>query len=129
MTYTRTIPIEFAHCDPAGIVFYPRYVEMAQNVVETFFSDALDHPFARIVADGGGVPAVTLSVDFKKPARLGERLTWTLDVSHIGRTSIGFALAAEDRLSVRITVVWVGPGLTPTPIPDPIRQRLEAHHA
>ena len=24
----RTVRIEWAHCDPAGIVYYPRYFEM-----------------------------------------------------------------------------------------------------
>ena len=28
MLYHRLYPIEFNHCDPAGIVFYPRYFEM-----------------------------------------------------------------------------------------------------
>ncbi|MCQ0968849.1 acyl-CoA thioesterase (plasmid) [Paracoccus sp. TK19116] len=128
MTYSRDIAIEFAHCDPAGIVFYPRYVEMAQNVVETFFTEELDHPFAKLVAGGGGVPAVSLSFTFRKPSRLGDRLRWTLDVARIGRTSIDFALAADDRLTAGITVVWTE-GMAPAPIPDPIRQRLEAHHA
>ena len=46
MTYTRTVPIEFNHCDPAGIVFYPRYFEMTNSVVENFFPDEVGHSFA-----------------------------------------------------------------------------------
>ena len=41
MTYTRHIRIEFNHCDPAGIVFYPRYFEMTNSVVENFFADVV----------------------------------------------------------------------------------------
>ena len=39
MLYHRLYPIEFNHCDPAGIVFYPRYFEMTNSVVENFFAD------------------------------------------------------------------------------------------
>ena len=48
MSYTRPIRIEFNHCDPAGIVFYPRYVEMLNDVVEHWFQHALGCSFAQL---------------------------------------------------------------------------------
>ena len=36
MTYHRPIQIEFNHCDPAGIVFFPRYYQMVSSVCENF---------------------------------------------------------------------------------------------
>lgn len=129
MTYRRVVPIEFCHCDPAGIVFYPRYVEMAQHVVENFFIDVLDYPFSRMIAAGQGAPAVRLEFDFRKPSRLGDRVEWALVVEHAGRSSIRFLLRAGERLEARITVVWIGPDFRPATIPDDIRRLLEAHHA
>ena len=35
--HSLALPIRFRHCDPAGIVFYPRFIEMAHSVVEDFF--------------------------------------------------------------------------------------------
>jgi 4-hydroxybenzoyl-CoA thioesterase len=32
--YQREVLVRFAHCDPAGIVFYARYFEMINGVVE-----------------------------------------------------------------------------------------------
>ncbi|AUH33798.1 acyl-CoA thioesterase [Paracoccus tegillarcae] len=128
MSYRRILPIEFCHCDPAGIVFYPRYVEMAQHVVENYFTEVLETPFSQMVAAGQGVPAARLEFDFRKPSRLGDRLEWVLQVEHIGRSSIRFLLNAEDRLEARITVVWIGEGFVPAPLPDPVRKRLQAHH-
>lgn len=128
MSYRRIVPIEFCHCDPAGIVFYPRYVEMAQHVVENFFTDVLDSPFGQMMLAGQGVPAARLEFDFRKPSRLGDRLEWVLQVEQIGRSSIRFLLDAEDRLQARITVVWIADGFTPSPIPDDIRDRLQVHH-
>ena len=34
----------FKHCDPAGIVFHPRYFETVNDCVAAFF-DALGDPF------------------------------------------------------------------------------------
>ena len=33
MTFTTQRKVRFQHCDPAGIVFYPRYFEMINSVV------------------------------------------------------------------------------------------------
>lgn len=129
MSYHRVIPIEFAHCDPAGIVFYPRYAEMVNSMVENFFLDEVRYSFARIMADGFGIPTVRLEVDFHKPSRLGERLEWILRVASLGRTSAGFHLTAQDRVEASVTVVWIDRNFAPAPWPDQIRNTLEAHHA
>lgn len=128
MSYSRVIPIEFCHCDPAGIVFYPRYAEMVNHVVENFFIDEVGYSFARMMAEGHGLPTARLEVDFRKPSRLGDRLEWLLAVEHVGRSSARFLLRAEDRVEARATVVWMDRG-APAPWPDHIRPALEAHHA
>ena len=89
MIYRRRIPIEFNHCDPAGIVFYPRYFEMTNSVVENFFREAMDYPFARMMAEGVGTPTVKLEMDFKSPSRLGEVLDWALEVRRLGARAKG----------------------------------------
>ncbi|TRW95061.1 acyl-CoA thioesterase [Paracoccus sp. M683] len=129
MAYSRVIQIEFCHCDPAGIVFYPRYAEMVNHVVENYFIDVLKHPFHQMVAAGQGIPAVRLEMDFRKPSRLGDRVEWVLGVEHLGRSSIRFRLNAEDRIDARVTVVWMEAGFKPSAIPDTIRKILEADHA
>ena len=40
------ITVEWGDCDPAGIVFYPRYLEMFNNLVEDWFCDGLKLSFA-----------------------------------------------------------------------------------
>ena len=78
MLYRRNIQIEFNHCDPAGIVFYPRYFEMTNSVCENFFAEVAGHSFAAMMAARQGVPTARLSVDFHAPSRLGETLDWRL---------------------------------------------------
>lgn len=129
MTYTRTIAIEFCHCDPAGIVFYPRYAEMVNHMVENFFHDVVGHGFGPMMAAGQGMPTVRLEVDFRKPSRLGDRLEWALTVEHLGRTSARFLIRAQDRIEARATVVWMARDFTPSEWPTDMRNILEAHHA
>ena len=113
MTFTLPIRIGFNHCDPAGIVFYPRYFEMMNQAVETFFREVADYPFERMVATGNGVPTARVEVDFRIPSRLGEVLDWTLDITRVGRTSVTFAVTAaqgpEQRLTATLTLVSLLP--------------------
>jgi 4-hydroxybenzoyl-CoA thioesterase len=130
--YSRDIRIEFNHCDPAGIVFFPRYFEMLNSQVENFFRDALGHPFERIImAERHSVPTVHFEIDFRQPSRLGELVRFDLWVARLGRSSVDFRHRAgapgPDRLSATQRLVWVGPDGRALPWPDVLRARLAAH--
>lgn len=131
MAYHRIIPIEFNHCDPAGIVFYPRYFEMTNSVVENFFREAADLPFAQIMAQQNGVPTARIETDFLAPSRLGEELLWELVVDRLGKSSVTFRLSASlngaIRVRARLTLVWLMPDHRPGPWPDALRDRLARH--
>lgn len=132
MSYARDFTVQFGQCDPAGIVFYPRYFEMLNATVEAFFAEGLGHSFARIhIEEGCGVPTAHLDVDFHAPSRLGEVLTFTLRVRRIGGSSATFetlvTCGAEKRLTVRQVIVWTGPGLKPARWPKALADGLAAH--
>lgn len=131
MSYNRQIRIEFNHCDPAGIVFYPRYFEMTNSVVENFFRDVVGYPFDAMMADGTGVPTARVETDFKVPSRLGDLLDWDLLVERLGGSSATFRLTArcegQLRLTARLTLVRLGAGKRPTRWPDVIRAMLATH--
>ncbi|MGB3316865.1 MAG: thioesterase family protein [Albidovulum sp.] len=132
MSYARDFTVQFGQCDPAGIVFYPRYFEMLNATVEGFFADELDYSFARIhIEEGGGVPSAHLDVDFHAPSRLGEVLRFTLRVTRIGRSSATFetrvTCGVEPRLTIRQVIVWTGPGLKPVRWPQKLAEGLAAH--
>jgi 4-hydroxybenzoyl-CoA thioesterase len=133
MTYTRSIRIEFNHCDPAGIVFYPRYFEMMNSVVENFFRDVAGYPFERMVGAGNGVPTARVEIDFRVPSRLGEVLDWTLDVRRVGRSSVTFGISAtggdKERLRAVLTLVWIAQKGLSAPWPDEIRARIAPSEA
>ncbi|MCC6001505.1 MAG: acyl-CoA thioesterase [Pararhodobacter sp.] len=140
MSYGRDIRIEFNHCDPAGIVFFPRYFEMINSMTENFFRDRLDYPFERIVMDERqSVPTVHLEIDFRAPSRLGELVRFTLDVVRLGRSSVdlrhralgmpkdaaGNGDTGTVRLQAHQRLVWVDKAGRATPWPDELRHRFE----
>lgn len=133
MIYSRSIRIEFNHCDPAGIVFYPRYFEMTNSVAENFFRDVAGLSYAEMMQAFSGVPTARLEADFHKPSRLGEVLDWQVTAGRFGGSSLELFLTAlcggELRLSVRKVLVFVsgqGGDFKPSAWPEGVRQRIEA---
>lgn len=131
MTYTRLIQIEFNHCDPAGIVFYPRYFEMTNSVVENFFNDVVGRSFAQMhVAAQNGVPTVAIEADFMAPSRLGDKVLFSLVIVKLGRSSVTVCIEGrmgdEVRMRATLTLVWID-GMKAAAWPDVMRARLQAY--
>lgn len=125
--------VRFAHCDPAGIVFYPRFFELMQEATEDFFRFALETPFEELVnRDGIVMPAVSLDVRWHAPSRLADTLAIDVGVARLGSASIDFvyemSCRGERRMSARTTQVQTlrATGRS-TPIVDPLRARLAGH--
>jgi 4-hydroxybenzoyl-CoA thioesterase len=109
--FIKTEKIRFKHVDYAGIVFYPRFLEMLNDLVEDWFEEALDRPFSEI-HETNGIPTVDLKVQFKNAARLGQVLQKKLWVKNIGFASLlcGFEFIDEmgkTTLSGEVTLVNV----------------------
>jgi 4-hydroxybenzoyl-CoA thioesterase len=131
MTYERLIQIEFNHCDPAGIVFYPRYFEMVNSVIENFFADVVGRSFSAMHNNAdNGVPTVAMEAVFQKPSRLGDKVRFTLRVEKVGGSSVRLRIEGFGpdglRLSVGMTLAWIS-GMKAAPWPDVMRAALEAY--
>jgi len=122
--------VEFNHCDPAGIVFYPRYFEMISATVERFFAGALDFSWGQMGLAGGiGVPMGNINTDFHNPSRLGDTLDFELTVTRLGRASVTFQILClcegQKRFTCTATLVYanvkVGKSLS---WPDALRENL-----
>lgn len=131
MAFSKPVRVRFKHCDAAGIVFYPRYFEMLNDLIEDWFDEALDWPFdAMHLSAHAGVPTAELQCRFVAPSRLGERLTRQLRVTHIGRSSvvvaIRFAGGDDDtRLEITQRLVCVDTRtMHPQALPDAVRTAM-----
>lgn len=134
MTFSRDIKIRFQHCDPAGIVFYPRYFEMLNQMVEDWFGEELGLSFQEMhQTQGIGVPAVRVECDFVKASRIGDVLTFTLGLAEIGTKSFRLVFSAhhsgEARLRAQMTLVCVSLGetLRGVEIPASMRSSMEPY--
>lgn len=122
--------VMFQHCDPAGIVFYPRYFEMLNAATECWFDERLGCSFARLHGPmQAAVPTARFEIEFERPSRLGDVLEIALRLTRVGRSSSGLSFEAqaggETRLSAASVLVHVGqPKGRPRPWPDDLRQAL-----
>jgi 4-hydroxybenzoyl-CoA thioesterase len=131
--YRKDIPVRFGDCDAAGIVFYPRYMEMFNNLVEDWCREELNFSFTEIVTRRRwGVPTVRLEVDFAAPSVFGEVLTASLSLLALGRTSMTLAISLRGpdgapRVNGKVVLVLIDRRVTRAiPIPDEVRARMAA---
>lgn len=117
----------FRHCDPAGIMFFPRMLEVVNDAVESFFEHELGWPFHEIHPEWA-VPTVEISTRFKVPCRLGESLTLSVVPTKAGRSSLTLktscAVQKDLRFETNQTLVCVNANGAPTPWPEHVRQRV-----
>lgn len=128
MQFEKPQKVLFRHCDPAGIIFYPRYFEMVNDLVEAFFDEALGWPFEQLLQQAG-VPTAEISLRFAAPSRHGDHLRLMLQVVRLGRASMGLEFRAlcgtELRFEGSSVLVHVDATGKPCPWPDAIRNLIE----
>lgn len=110
----RTLRVEWCDCDPAGIIFYPRYFEMFDTSTTVLIERALgmkkiDYLKAYAFA---GHPLVETRARFRFPTRFGDEVGIETRLAECGRSSFkiehrltkGGALAVEG-FETRVWVV------------------------
>ena len=134
------VVVRWGHCDPAGIVYFPRFFEMFHDAMEQWFSEALQMPYADVILGRKlGFPSVHTEADFKSPSALGETLAVELRVGGLGQKSIVFdyrvRLHGDDQAPPRVVgrTICALMNLDPTsdryrrsmPLPADLRQAIE----
>lgn len=111
----RPLRIEWGDCDPAGIVFFPRYMAFFDASTAHLF-EAAGFPEQALRRDYGvvGCPMVDLKAKFHVPCRFGEDVVVESFVEDWRRSSFDVRhrlFKAGDVLAVESweTRVWAGP--------------------
>ncbi len=136
LVHRRNIRIEWGDCDPAQIVFYPRYFAMFDGGAQELFRAALGMPKIEWVKVYGivGIPLVDAKARFIIPSWYGDDVVLESRVTEWRRSSFslehkifkGDALALEGAE----TRVWAGadpakPGkIKGYPIPDAVKAQF-----
>jgi 4-hydroxybenzoyl-CoA thioesterase len=125
--------IRFHHCDPAGIVFYPQYFVLFNELVEDWFNQGLGIDFARLhVEEHRGIPMGNIECRFHSPSKVGDILHLSLSIQRIGKSSIQLNVTGSSggEIRVRATLTVVHASLTTRramPFPDDMRAQLERY--
>jgi 4-hydroxybenzoyl-CoA thioesterase len=133
---SRKVRIEWGDCDPAGIIFYPRYFEIFDAATAALFERALGlTKFQQLKHfDFAGYPLARTRAKFIRPTRFGDDVTVD-SVIKFGRSSF----EVEHRLSLGGTVcvecsetrVWVvrdpaTGGIKSQPVPEEVLAKFRA---
>jgi 4-hydroxybenzoyl-CoA thioesterase len=115
----KTIRVEWGDCDPAGIVYYPRFFEMFDACTNALFEKAGFVKKEMLAKYGlAGIPMVETSAKFFVPSSFGDTVTVESTILEWGNSSFrvehklfrGDVLAAEG-LEKRVWTVRAKDGL------------------
>jgi 4-hydroxybenzoyl-CoA thioesterase len=100
--------VRFQHCDPAGIVFYPMYFQLFNEVVEDWFAGGLGTTFREFHLERRlGLPVKKTECEFFAPSRLGDTLDCALQVTRVGGSSVGATIRVTCGDELRAEVKYV----------------------
>lgn len=131
--FTRSVPIRFSHCDPAGIVYFPHYFDMFNGLIEDWYGQELGYDYAELITGRRyGFPFVHIECDFKIPSRIGEVIDLTLLIEDIGRASltIGIVCHRDNIVRLRARMVTAMMSLETkkaAAIPEGLREAIAAY--
>jgi 4-hydroxybenzoyl-CoA thioesterase len=122
----KRLLVEWGHCDPAGIVFFPQYLAWFDDCTTALFLDA-GMPIQTLFKQQAviGFPIVDLRARFIQPSKFGDELIAESTVTKFGKSSFvvrhqilkAAALAVESFA----TRVWTAPDPTD---PSKMKSRL-----
>lgn len=129
--------VNFADCDPARLVFYPRYFEWFDRATEMMFR-AVDLKWEVLFAAGrwNGVPLLDVGANFKRPCRLGDAIeieSWveewrgkTFLVRHMIRNKGELAVEGHELRAWTVVDASRPAGLRAEPVPAEIIARFQS---
>jgi 4-hydroxybenzoyl-CoA thioesterase len=109
----RRVRIEWGDCDPAGIVFYPRYIAMFDHSTHMLIERGLGMTVRELfqTKECDGLPIVETRARFFVPSRFGDDVVIETEFTAIRRTSFDLhhVLTKDGRLAVEgfETRVWI----------------------
>jgi len=114
LTNVHLVTVEWGHCDPAGIVYFPNYFTYFDSSTNALFLRALGCNKYEMLKRYGivGIPLVDVGARFIVPSTFGDVVTIESSVAEIRRSSFRMLhrLLRGDTLAVEGTEtrVWVG---------------------
>ncbi|GGK28879.1 acyl-CoA thioesterase [Salinarimonas ramus] len=128
--HVAPVKIRFSHCDPAGIVYYARWFDMLNGVLEDFFGAVLALPYDVLIRDRRiGLGYGQAHADYLKPGLMGDVVDFAVLVERIGGASIRLLLPGyrgeEPVIAARLVIVTTDlDAHKAIPVPDDLRTAM-----
>ena len=131
--FTRSVPVRFSHCDPAGIVYFPHYFDMFNGLIEDWYGEELGYDYAKMIMESQyAFPFVHIECDFNIPSRIGDVIELILLVEHVGHSSLGIVIVCHrdglERLRARMVAAMIslktGKSVS---LPQALRDKIESY--
>ena len=112
--HVRKMVVEWGHCDPAGIVFHPRYFEWFDACAAALFSQVSGLTKAEMLEryDAAGIPVVEAGARFLAPCRYGDTVRIETRVAEFRRSAFDVKHLVSNQgvpaLEGWSTRVWTG---------------------
>jgi acyl-CoA thioester hydrolase len=127
-SHRHRIRVRYGECDPQGVVFNAHYFAYFDIALTELWREAAGG-YAGMMQDGIDLQVLEATARYKAPARFDDELDLTIEVTHLGTTSMvtDVAIHRDGELLVegRLAHVFVDTErYTKTPIPDRLREAL-----
>lgn len=125
--------VRYAHCDPGERVYFARFFDMFNAVLEDWFAESLGCPWGAefmVPPRDLRAPSLVIDAEFLRACVLGETLEFDLWVRRLGRSSFELALAGGVGGEPRLRAAWKlciisFATMKAVPIPDDLRRAMQ----
>ena len=131
-TVTRTV--RWGDCDPAGIIYTPRVLDYAMEIMESWYREVVGVPWLKLNREMSmGAPTVRVELDFFRAPAPGQDMVLDLLVEDLGRSAITFLVTGRDRsgkayFRAKLISCFISrPAFKPIAIPQEFRDRIQAY--
>ncbi len=128
--------IRFGETDAASIVYTVRFFDYALDAIDAWYADVLTVSLYSLNTEHGlSCPFVHAGIDFQSALRPSDRLSVTVLVQALGRSSLTFRILGAQAdgtpsFSGTFTVVFVdGASMRSIPVPEPLAERIREYQA
>jgi acyl-CoA thioesterase FadM len=128
--------VAWGECDPAGVVYTPRFADYAVEAYHFFLGELIGRPLQKRLAEHGlGTPMKAMHFEFHRSLWPDEVFTIEVYVAGLRTRSFDLSLIArkadaEPAFSALLSPICIGDTARASiPIPDFLRTALEAYAA
>jgi len=131
-TVTRTV--KWGDCDPAGIIYTPRVLDYAMEILEAWYREVVGVTWLKLNREMSmGVPTVRAELDFLAAPQPDQDMVLDLLVEDLGRSSITLLVTGRDQAGkayfrAKLVSCFISrPAFKPIAIPPELRDRIQGY--